>query len=208
MISFLRGIPVIIEKDYVVLDVNGVGYAINVPINVAATLEKKETTLFTHMSVREDNVSLYGFDSRQTLTYFKLLINVSGIGPKGALAILSTLSNEELVYAIASNDSKAVAKAPGIGQKTAAKAILELKDKIDINDITSNTLSSISSNDNSTIQAGKDDKEIKDAILALCSLGYSNSQALKAINACDISPKMKSDDILKIALKEMIKLGF
>lgn len=211
MISFLRGVPVTIENDLVVLDVNGVGYAISVPTSVSGKIlenlnksdgydANEQVMLFTYMYVREDNIGLYGFDSKKSLQYFKYLINVNGIGPRGALSILSTMTIDDLIYAVLSDDSKSIAKAPGIGAKTAVKVILELKDKIDISD-------TVLQNEKTNAQ-DNNDGEVKDTIMALTALGYSKSEAMKAIGSIDILPDMKSDDILKLALKAIMKLGF
>lgn len=207
MISFLRGIPELIEEDVVVLDVNGVGYEINVPTSLAAKTERKETTFYTYMYVREDKVELFGFDTRLSLKYFKYLINVSGIGPKGALSILSTLTIDELIFAVLSDDAKAISRANGIGNKTAVKAILELKDKIDVADSVS-AMPDYGTGDLSVSVSADNDSAMQDAVMALVSLGYSNSQALRAVKACNITNDMQSDDILKLALKEIAKLGF
>lgn len=204
MISYLHGKIVIKELDFIVIDVNGVGYGVNVPTSLIGKLPgiNEEATIYTYLYVREDNMSLYGFESRDSLALFKLLIGVNGIGPKGALAVLSTLTPDELRFAVLSDDAKAIAKAPGIGQKTAVKAILELKDKMNLADAFETKL------ENNSESASGDQNEIKDAVMALNSLGYTNSQALKAVNSVSVTPGMKSDDILKEALKAIVKMGF
>lgn len=204
MISFLRGKPVMWGTDFVAIDVNGVGFGVNVPTSIVTKYQgvNDEIVIYTYLYVREDNMNLYGFDCADDLKLFKLLINVSGIGPKGALSILSTMSGDELRFAVLSDDSKAIAKAPGIGNKTAVKAIIELKDKIDLKEAFELKLMCNNDSDNAV------DEETKDAIMALTSLGYTNSQALKAVSSCDIKPGAKSDDILKAALKAMVKLGY
>lgn len=205
MISYLHGKIVIKELDFIVIDVNGVGYGVNVPTSLIDKLPgiNENAIVYTYLYVREDNMSLYGFESRDSLSLFKLLIGVNGIGPKGALAVLSTLTPDELRFAVLSDDAKAIAKAPGIGQKTAVKAILELKDKMNLEDAFEAKLSS-----NSTSEASGENNEIKDAVMALNSLGYTNSQSLKAVKSVNVVPGMKSDEILKEALKVIVKMGF
>ena len=132
MISYISGVVEEIEKDKVVVDNNGIGYGI---FASHSTLEQigigEQVKIYTYFSVREDAMQLYGFLSRQELQLFKLLIGVSGVGPKGGLAILSTCPGDSLSMAVLADDAKAISKAPGIGAKTAQKIIIELKDKID-----------------------------------------------------------------------------
>lgn len=205
MISYLHGKIVIKELDFIVIDVNGVGYGVNVPTSLIDKLPgiNENATVYTYLYVREDNMSLYGFESRDSLAIFKLLIGVNGIGPKGALAVLSTLTPDELRFAVLSDDAKAIAKSPGIGQKTAVKAILELKDKMNLADAFEAKIN----NDNNNNISGEQN-EIKDAVMALNSLGYTNSQSLKAVKSVNVVPGMKSDEILKEALKVIVKMGF
>lgn len=204
MIAYVRGVIAEKSSDMVVIDVNGIGYGVNVPSTIISKLPAigEIATLHTYLYIREDMACLYGFDSKDSLDIFKLLITVNGIGPKGALSVLSTLTPDELRFAVLSDDSKTIAKSPGIGQKTAVKAILELKDKLDLE--TSFNIKSEHEGANNT--NGSD--QINEAVMALIALGYSNSQAIKAIRSCDISDNMESDEILKLALKAIVKLGF
>ena len=141
---------------------------------------------------------LYGFLSKDDLEIFKLLITVSGIGPKGGLAILSTLSADDLRFAILSGDSKAISKAPGIGAKTAQRVILDLKDKLSLEDAfekkLNNQASDVAASMNSTVK--------NDAVMALNALGYSSTESLKAVSV-DITEDMDVEDVLKLALKNM-----
>ena len=132
MIAYVKGTVEYIEEDNVVIDVGGIGYNVKVSADTAARMPGvgEQTKLYTYMNVREDAVSLFGFFSRDDLAVFRQCITVSGIGPKGALAILSTLNADSLRFAILSGDAKAISKAPGIGIKTAERLILELRGKI------------------------------------------------------------------------------
>ena len=129
MISFIKGMVADIEEDKVVIECNQIGYNIFVPASVIGNINRtgEEVKLYTYMSVREDAVTLFGFLAKEELNLFKKMISVSGIGPKGALGILSTLSVDNLKLAILSEDAKSIAKSPGLGAKTASKLILELK---------------------------------------------------------------------------------
>lgn len=207
MISFIRGKLVDVDEYIVTLDVGGVGYSIMSTATVINTLPVKgaEVLLYTYLYVREDNICLYGFESKEALNLFKMLINVNGIGPKGAIGILSTLTPNQLMFAVLSDDAKAISKAPGIGAKTAAKAILELKDKINMNEV---SLGLVTDSDQDTASASVDNDVVHDTVLAMTALGYSNSQALAAVKACKVTKATTSDELLKLALKEVLKLGY
>ena len=146
-----------------------------------------------------DAMILYGFLSKDDLEIFKMLITVSGIGPKGGLAILSTLPADDLRFAILSGDSKAISKAPGIGAKTAQRVILDLKDKLSLEDAfekkLENQASGAAVSMNSTVK--------NDAVMALNALGYSSTESLKAVSKVDITEDMDVEDVLKLALKNM-----
>lgn len=160
----------------------------------------EQTKLYTYMNVREDAVSLFGFFSRDDLAVFRQCITVSGIGPKGALAILSTLNADSLRFAILSGDAKAISKAPGIGIKTAERLILELRGKIRAED----TLIAKEMADYSgTSNAAADTAQKREAVEALVSLGYGQAEALKAVNAIEGIEEMDSGAVLKAALKKM-----
>ncbi|MDD2968784.1 MAG: Holliday junction branch migration protein RuvA [Lachnospiraceae bacterium] len=196
MIAFLKGEIAEICDDIVVIDVRGVGYNVRVPLSVTGQLPGIGQTIkiHTYTLVREDAFLLYGFLNRDDLAIFKKLILVNGIGPKGALSILSSMSADTLRFAIYSGDAKTIAKAPGIGAKTAERLILDLKDKITISD----SLVTPESNSNLT-----DGQNWKDAIEAMVSLGYSASEALTAIRSSGVAQDDKTENILKKALLMM-----
>ena len=202
MIRFLKGIVADILEEEIVLEVAGIGYAIKVPSSVIDSIRTTgiEVKLYTYMSVREDGISLFGFLTKDDLDIFTKVISVSGIGPKGGLAIISTLSADGVRYAVLSNDAKAIAKAPGIGAKTASKLIIELKDKIDLEDALGTKESS-----NVTYNMGDIMKNdiTSDAIQALIALGYSNSDALKAVSHIELTDGTTVQDIIKQALKNI-----
>ena len=199
VISFIKGTVVDIEEDKIVLECNGIGYNIFVSGSLISKVNslKNDILIYTYLSVREDAMNLFGFISKEELNIFKKLISVSGIGPKGALGILSTLTVSELKIAIISDDSKAIAKSPGIGAKTASKVILELKDKIDLeNAFQTSSETNIYINDVIT-------ELQKDALDALVSLGYSSSQSLNAIKkALNTNSQIaNASELIKISLK-------
>ena len=199
MIHFVRGKLDETGTDYIVLDNHGIGYLIYVPSSVLEELPPIGETIriFTYMYVREDQMTLYGFLTRDDLHIFKLLIGVSGIGPKGALGILSTISPNQLRFAIMAGDSKAISKAPGIGAKTAQKLIIELKDKLKLEDV-------FEEESTPSGTAVLDHNAEKEAMMALVSLGYSESEAFKALKKIDATTDMDSDALLKLALKQML----
>ena len=133
MISYLRGKYLDrTDEGNIIIDVNGIGFEVNVTAEVLGRIEHnagEETEIYTYMQVKEDGMSLFGFTSLEEISVFKKIIGVSGIGPKGAMSILSTMSREQLILAVIEENSDIIAKAPGIGKKTAAKLVLELKDK-------------------------------------------------------------------------------
>ena len=142
---------------------------------------------------------LYGFLTKDDLELFKLLITVSGIGPKGGLAILSTLEADDLRFAVLSGDAKAIAKAPGIGAKTAQRVILELKDKMSLEDAFEKKSEHVALQQN----ASGLNQVKNDAVQALTALGYSSTESMKAVSAVDITEEMDVEAVLKAALKHM-----
>lgn len=198
MISYIRGELVAVEEEKVIIDVNGVGFGIFMPGQSMNQLPAigEEVKLHTYMNVREDAMQLFGFLTRDDLKVFKLVIGVSGIGPKGGLNILSQLSPDELRFAVMSHDVKAISAAPGIGKKTAEKLIIELKDKLSIEDVldkTTDTSTAAHSNTSNMVQA--------EAVQALVALGYGNSEALKAVKKVEVDDTTTVEDVLKLALK-------
>ena len=205
MIAFVKGILDTVDADRVVVENQGVGFEILVPGSVAEGLPEtgNEVKLYTYTSVREDAFWLYGFLSRNDLEIFKKCITVNGIGPKGALSILSVLDADSLIYAIVSGDAKAIAKAPGVGLKTAERLILELKGKIDISDDMIGREAASYGNLHAAADISADTPQKREAIEALVSLGYNQVEALKAVNAIENIEEMDSGAVLKAALKKM-----
>lgn len=198
MISYIKGELVSIEEEKAIVDVNGVGFGIYMPAQSMNMLPAigEEVKLHTYMNVREDAMQLFGFLTRDDLEVFKLVIGVSGIGPKGGLSILSHLSPDELRFAVMSHDVKVISGAPGIGKKTAEKLIIELKDKLSIEDVLERTVEKESgsiSNTNSLVQT--------EAVQALVALGYGNTESLKAVKKVGANDEMSVEEILKQALK-------
>lgn len=203
MISYIRGELVAIEEDKAIIDVQGVGYGIFMPGHALNQLPHigSEVKLHTYLNVREDAMQLFGFLTSDDLHVYKLVIGVSGIGPKGGLAILSTLSPNDLRFAVASSDAKAISAAPGIGKKTAEKLIIELKDKLSIED----TLPSGDSTLDGTASVGMSNENKTEAAQALVALGYDMTSSMKAVRKVDDLDGIKSvEDILKEALKHMM----
>ena len=202
MIAYVNGIVEDIAEDNVVLDVNGLGYNIKISADTASRLPGigEPVKLYTYTCVREDAFLLYGFLTRSDLEIFKKLITVNGIGPKGGLAILSVMDGDDLRFAILSGDVKAISKAPGIGSKTAQRVILDLKDKISYDDtmIEKEISATVSGNSFKV-----DTPQKKEAIEALISLGYGQTESTKAVNAIEGIENMDSGAILKAALKKM-----
>lgn len=201
MISYIRSELVAVEKEKVIIDVGGVGYGIFMPESAMGLLPQmgNEVKLYTYLNVREDAMQLFGFLTRDDLEIFKLLIGVSGIGPKGGLSILSKLTADDLRFAIMSGDSKAISAAPGIGKKTAEKVIIELKDKLDIEQI----LNPSDSETKSAIKMDSSANEVQsEAVQALVALGYGSTESLKAVNKVNLE-NMTVEEVLKQALKNL-----
>ncbi|MBE5906642.1 MAG: Holliday junction branch migration protein RuvA [Lachnospiraceae bacterium] len=199
MYAFIKGRIDDISEGIVTIDVNGVGYEIFVPVSVLEQLPAvgNEVKLYTFLNVREDAMVLYGFSTREDKRIFQMLLGVSGIGPKGALSILSAMTPDELKFAILAGDDKQIAKAPGIGKKMAQKMIIELKDKLDLAEALETSLTHSQITENASTSAKND------AISALTSLGYSATESMRAVSECEILPDMDVEAILKQALKKL-----
>ncbi len=204
MLAFVKGILEHYEEGTAVVDCGGIGYNIMIPLSAAERLPHTgdRVKLYTYMSVREDAIKLYGFLERDDLDMFEKLITVNGIGPKVALGILSALTPDDLRFAILSDNASVIAKAPGIGAKTAGKIILELKDKVDLNEAfmlksKHHEEKGASFNDD-TINSRK-----SEAIQALIVLGYSQGDAAYAVGRLSVTEDMSDAEILKEALKHM-----
>lgn len=200
MISYVRGELAAVEPKKAVVDVGGVGYGVYMPQQALSLLPQpgNEVKLYTYLNVKEDAMQLFGFLTKDDLEIFKLVIGVSGIGPKGGLNILSCMSPDELRFAIMSGDARAISAAPGIGKKTAEKLILELRDKVDIEDVLNNAAHG---GDAERLQAGGAESGMQaEAVQALVALGYGNAESLRAVKKT--SPDCQTvEDILKEALK-------
>lgn len=204
MIAYIKGEIEYSEDDRIIVESNGIGYEITVPAFSAQKLlsQKGEVVVYTYMNVREDGVSLFGFSTREERMLYQKLISVSGIGPKAAVSILSVMTPAELITAIVSGDAAAIARAQGIGKKTAQRVILDLKDKIGNGDIAE--LFDIDSDMNQigSLSAGDDRSEAAEALVAL---GYSRGEALKAVGKV-YNEGMEVQKILSAALKEISRL--
>lgn len=200
MYSYIKGTLEETMEDKIVVDNHGIGYNINVPARVLDALAPvgSEVKVYTYLNVKEDAFSLYGFLTKDDIKVFKLLLGVGGIGPKGALAILSVMSTDDLRFAVMGGDAKAIAQAPGVGGKTAQRVILELKDKLNIEDV-------FEEKDMPQVSGGvPETKTVKsEAVQALVALGYSSSEALSVLSKIEITEEMNVEDVLKAALKQM-----
>ena len=201
MISYVKGILTEIIEDTIIVETGGIGVEIHVPLTLIGSLPHigDELKIYTYFKVAEDSMSLYGFENRRDLDMFGQLIAISGIGPKGALAILSTLSPDELRMAVLAGDAKAISAAQGIGAKTAQRVILELKDKISAEDLLGSAgyknTASVNSNESTASS---------EAVEALIALGYTGSQALRAVREVELDDSMDSEAVLKAALKYLV----
>ena len=203
MIAYVQGILKKIEETSVIVDVGGLGYRVFTPIHEALLRVGTEHSiqLHTYLNVREDAMLLYGFLDTDSLDLFKLLINVNGIGPKNALAILATLSVDQIFFAIAQGDHKALTKVSGIGAKTAQRIILDLKDKIAKREPVAQdmTLQEIAS------PAVSGNTVIADAIMALEALGYSHSQAAEAMRRVPELESLAEAGNVQLLIREGLK---
>ena len=202
MISYIKGALTEVFEDTVVVETNGIGYNIRVPGSVLDRLPSvgSSVRIYTYLYVKEDAMNLFGFLNRDDLSVFKLLLNVSGIGPKGALAILSTIGPDDLRFAVLSEDVKTISSAPGIGAKTAKRLIIELKDKLKLAEVFETALANKekASSENDVLLARNE------AVEALVALGYASAQAMKAVQQVENAEEKDSEQILKEALKKLI----
>lgn len=201
MIAYVKGTVADISADNAVIDVNGIGYNIRISATTAEILPGigQDVKMYTYTLVREDAFQLFGFLSRDDLDIFKQCISVNGIGPKGALAILSVMDADTLRFAIMSGDAKAIAKAPGIGARTAERLILDLKDKVSLQDVLINK----NMEDHMNAADPAESSVQKEAIEALVALGYGQTEAARAVKAVEGAGSMDSGALLKAALKKM-----
>lgn len=196
MIAYVSGKLEEIYSDRIVVEAQGVGFEILTYDYVIRKLPSlhSDVKIVTYMDVKEDDMRLFGFLTPTEKDLFIKLISVSGIGPKGALSILDELGPDNLCAAIISGDHKAISKANGIGSKTAQKVVLELRDKLNLEGTIFDTSAAAAFDEDS-------ESDISDAAQALVALGYSNTDALKAIRKVEGADKMKTEDIIRNALK-------
>ncbi|MBQ0084140.1 MAG: Holliday junction branch migration protein RuvA [Clostridiales bacterium] len=197
MIYSLNGKLILSDKTFAVIECGGVGYKCFISLNTVARLPKvnSDVFLYTYMSVKEDAVDLYGFYSPDELECFKLLISVSGVGPKAAIALLSEFTADKIMLCIASSDSKSLTAAAGVGNKVAQRIVLELKDKV-----AGTTFISRDESINAAVNSGVT-SNAKEAVAALVSLGFSQSDAAVAVGKYNSS--LRAEDLIKQALKDL-----
>lgn len=200
MISFVRGTVADLTENSVIIENNGIGYEIFMTGTDLDRLRlSEEIKIHTHFNVREDAMTLYGFLSKDDLQMFKLLLNVNGVGPKAAIGVLAAINADALRFAILSDDIKTLSKAPGIGKKTAQKLILELKDKLKLEDAFELKLAH--EQEAAGFMPGETSDGVQEAVEALVALGYSSTDALRAVRkVTDVDPS-DVEGLLKAALK-------
>lgn len=218
MIYTINGIitEVDVISSFVVIECGGVGYKLTVTANTLASLPSPAYTpsgdidpsaspvrVYTHMAVKEDGIELYGFSSKEELDTFRLLISVSGVGPKAAMSILSLLTPKKLALTVAAEDAKTISRAPGVGGKTAARVILELKDKLAKAYPQFETSTELSSDKAGAAASSAGSGKLSDAYSALTVLGYSRSEIAAAMKNVDMS--LPLEDIIKAALAALMR---
>jgi len=200
LIAYVKGILEEIAEGNAVVDVGGIGYNIKISMGTMGNLPPlhHEVKFYTYTYVREDTFSLYGFLEKEDLRLFQLLITVNGVGPKGALGILSVMSGRDLRFAIVAADSKMISKAPGIGKKTAERVILDLRDKVSIED---DTIGMTDSGVGAGAVPDTNKQAAKEAVEALVALGYGSTDAVRAVNQVANAENSDVEAIIKAALK-------
>ena len=207
MFYYLNGKLTVLESAVAVIDVGGVGYKLTVsgtthdslPAPKANAEDAPTVKLYPYLAVREDDMELFGFYSSEELSSFKMLISVSGVGPKAALAILTLLTPEKFALAVCSEDTKTLSKASGVGAKTAARIVLELKDKL-----TKESASVISSGGSGAAFTEAPKNRLSEAQDALVVLGYSRSEAIAVLKTIDTG-NLELEEIIRLALKKLMK---
>ncbi len=200
MIAFVRGTAVDMTENSVIVEAGGIGYEIYMTGTDLSQIHMgEEVKIHTYFNVREDAMQLYGFRSKDDLQMFKLLLGVNGVGPKAAVGVLAGITADELRFAILSDDVKTLSKAPGIGKKTAQKLILELKDKMKLEDAFELKLAH--EQEKAVAGLGDISDGRQEAVEALVALGYSSTDALRAVRkVTDVAPD-DVEGLLKAALK-------
>ncbi len=199
MFAYIRGTLTDIDESTIILENNGIGYGIGTSMNTIRQLPAlgSEVKLNTKLIPKEDSLTLYGFYDKEELKMFELLLCVSGIGPKGALAILSTMTVSDIQFAVAGGDSKAFAAAPGVGKKTAERVIIDLKDKVDL-------VGAFEAKISSGVSKAAPVTSVKEEVLeALVALGYSPSNAARALDKMTITESTSTETLLSDTLKQM-----
>ena len=203
MISFIKGYIAETTENSVILETDSIGYEIFMtgPAIEETSRMQDKIKIYTYFHVREDTMQLYGFLSRDDLEMFRLLLNVNGIGPKAAMGVLAAITADELRFAVLSDDVKTISRAPGIGKKTAQKLILELKDKLKLEDAFEKKLDHQEENLSLTDTSLRDSRQ--EAVEALTALGYSSTNALRAVRQVSEETGDDVEAILKAALKQL-----
>ncbi|MGH4137468.1 Holliday junction branch migration protein RuvA [Clostridium sp.] len=198
MYEYIKGTFVGINKDYIVVDNNGMGYKIYTSGSTMANMPKTDESVLLYIKqiVREDFIGLYGFITKDEIEMFTLVMSTNGVGAKAALSLLSICSVTNLKYAIVSGDEKTLQRAPGIGKKIAQRIILELREKIHIEQSTVNNLSQLSGNDEA------EDRKLIEVLGALMSLGYSEKEGEKALSATNKT--LSLENMIKDCLKYLM----
>ena len=201
MYAYFIGKVTSIGTDSIVLETNGIGYNIIMSgRDMSELIPGDEVKVYTYTSVREDAIWLYGFLDSESLSFFKLLLTVSGVGPKGAMGILTGASVDDIEVAIIAQDSKMLSKLPGIGAKTAARIILDLKDKVSANDVLAGVVGDGGKAKSATGAASGIKAEAAEVLTAL---GYSASEAMRAINKVEIIDGLSAEELVTMALREL-----
>ncbi len=199
MYSYISGTLEEVREDSIVVDNHGIGYLLYIPLRIHEELPEigSHVKIYTYLQVREDTFLLFGFASEDEIAMFRLLLTVSGIGPKGALALLSSYSANEIRLAVAIDDAKLLSRASGIGGKTAQRIIIELKDKVDLEEAVDafGTTGPVVYEGNSAVK--------KEAVEALVALGYTSADAARVLSCIEISEGEEVEEVLKQALKNM-----
>jgi len=200
MFYYISGKLALVEMSTAVIDCGGVGYKLTVSETTFSKIAGHigdNVTLYTYLSVREDAVELFGFNSKEELNAFKMLITVSGVGPKAAIAILSVMTPEKFAFAVSTGDSKAIARANGVGSKTAARVILELRDKI-------SGQIAVDTDTGEVLQTSTSSSAASEALSALTVLGYSRTEAERALSGVDLNASL--ENIITAALKKLARM--
>ena len=202
MFAYIRGTLADIDENFVIIENNGIGYSVSSSMNTIKMLPNigSEVKLNTKLIPKEDSLTLYGFYDKEELKMFELLLSVSGIGPKGALAILSSMTVSDIQFAVAGGDAKAFAAAPGVGKKTAERVIIDLKDKVDIIGAFEAKITYDLSGTKKVAPATTVKEEVLEALVAL---GYSASNAARALDKMTITDSTTTEQLLSDTLKQM-----